>query len=614
MALGRFDNNKIKTLIANTLVYLSPALFFLSLFDRFSLGSQTVYLTELCEHNLKSLLYFAFSLAVMVCVGIDPARFKKAVLFSKSGWNLLLLLITNALLAFLCFADIEEMSTAFVRQDEVVVPMALFAIVLADIRYCKSDGNLICLLWFLFPTALILGSEAAFYKDVLLGSLCLFFIRDIFEKRRYKKLKLLISAVVAIPLFCLFSFETGNVWSVPNVFDSIVHGNGSGLFVPFLYHTFGLVGVLLYVTAVVFMILSVKKLPYFAKKSYLTAAVVLTAFLLVFSTEDAFTIFPIFLPFFTIMAFNLQFRENRYDVLKNGFRLFGIFKVDNVSGEGSLSNALKLLHDLGKIREVIAKLPMFLKDGVYYIDVRNKKVTGMKTGFSKKVVVRAEAGGFGFSEIRYDHGASKLVFFKDDKCYCCYTAQEFKGALKRMERIGELNYPFSKPLECLEEKNILVCETVRGEQYYDEVHESILVREAVRLAQTEPVTDKNGVLLQFQHCDFGLNNVVWENDESYKCIDCDCIDDAPVFLDLLALLLKKCINIEYLEDKIKQYPEIEKAAGRIFPNSDNVLDDIMDNCVRGLFENSRFNALFYFIAYLDLSDYPKTKRSLKKIG
>lgn len=331
--------------------------------------------------SLNYYLLFILSITSFIAAGANAAQVKKAIFYHNSYLNLLLLLLSSIMLFIMLIKIVDKGCLMNVDDKDAIVLLSLFTIVLAVIRFCKSNYSGICLLWFTLPAFIVIFSGAYLCKLIMLGLLCLFVIRCIFERRVSKKKKLLILFIISLCLFCLFSLSINNGTYSCRYIELLhsVKADAKELMALPIQYNFMLTGFIIYSINVFLMIVYMKNIPFYLGTLYFLLSISYTAFILMALCELPLHMVTFFLLIFSIMIFCFQHHESKYIYIKNGFRLLNIIKFNALLPNALFNRIFDPIFNYSKIHDVITKLPFFLDDGVYYVDFWKKTVTKNKS-------------------------------------------------------------------------------------------------------------------------------------------------------------------------------------------------------------------------------------------
>lgn len=277
-----------------------------------------------------------------------------------------------------------------------------------------------------------------------------------------------------------------------------------------------------------------------------------------------------------------------------------------------LNNLMMRYRERGRIWRVISLLPKILKTGTYYINFVNKEITKIKTKHSKKIEVIGNEDSFNFENISFNYGASKVLFLTDDICYACYRNKGFDYVANCHRNLDKLKYPIYKVFDIYSDKQIITFERVNGVEIHDDIHDDIVINYVVNALSKEKIVNMYDSYCQYQHTDLGRNNILWKDDNTFVCIDLDYADYAPLFTDIIVYYLKTSTPLDKFIEILNKYPKIKETVLKVFPSSENYIDDLLNNFIIGIYSNEYVRNLLRILEKVDLSSYPKAQKSFKE--
>ena len=193
------------------------------------------------------------------------------------------------------------------------------------------------------------------------------------------------------------------------------------------------------------------------------------------------------------------------------------------------------------IKKLLALFRQFIKSGSYNVCVIKRGFEFFKLNNRKLFSFRRtiHVKGFGNSEkFIIKRGNEKYNFIDDDivvsKYYIDVDLYKIESRIEKY--LNKLVLPHNEYLEFSAVDNKIVAPFVKGESYFDEAHNKVLLNKLFNYSLKSSVCRYGDYLFYVQHGDAYGANIIWCQDGNFLSIDNEGVNEYPAFYDIFMLV------------------------------------------------------------------------------
>lgn len=211
----------------------------------------------------------------------------------------------------------------------------------------------------------------------------------------------------------------------------------------------------------------------------------------------------------------------------------------------------------------------YIKKGWYFLSVNKSTFCFIKTNFLRVLISLKRAyflkGNGPFSSFSIISGTEKINFITNKFVVSQYFTSDVSldKIRENIEKyLPKLQLPHSDYLKFDDKKKEFLTNTVLGNSFSDKSHTVKLMSTIINKALVSEVkiivVNKVPVMFLVQHGDAYGNNIIWQDDDNFTCIDNENVGLYPAFYDAFMLASINCTNVdEFLEFNEKYIPFYE---------------------------------------------------------
>ncbi len=223
----------------------------------------------------------------------------------------------------------------------------------------------------------------------------------------------------------------------------------------------------------------------------------------------------------------------------------------------------------------------------------------------------------------------KFLFLNKDIVFSFVRGRQRYEIIKKNFDLYSSNLMF-KTMDCsfVEEKNLIVSNCVKGDQYSDDYHMFVLIDFYVKSINKKYLEsflinmsgENIEILFYPQHGDCHAKNIFW-NDTEPTLIDLDDIDKYPLFYDIFYYVIASKHEEAFALFKTKMFQD--KLFNFCITNNIKCSEDIVDLYlsayiyfwINKMHKNMKYHDIHFYMRWFesgDLSLYPNVSRALKE--